>query len=171
MKNRAQLAQEIDDIICSDDSDEEKERKRDAILGPLNYNEVVAVFALVDEMHRERVAKTERERKSLKLAASLFNGLEDRKGLTLGEAAEIKAAQGDPIAISLLKKLNSRDAQLFWALLNAAAEAHPEWLVKEDGVLRFIGQGEPQPNALIEWFQMMHPKQAKLIEAAIDRAT
>jgi hypothetical protein len=72
--------------------------------------------------------------------------------MTLRQAAEIKAAQGDAVAIALLAQFSSREHRLGLALLHAAAEAHPDWLVEDRGY-RFVGKGEPQEsNALIEWF-------------------
>jgi hypothetical protein len=165
-KNRAQLAQELYELQL-DGSEEEVARKITAVISHLPAAEAMAVMELVTAMRVEAVAAVEADLEQFRLAGSVFDGLEDRRGLTLKQAAEIKAAQGDAVAIALLKKWNSREHRLGLALLKAATEAHPDWVVESRGY-RFVGQGEPQEsNALIEWFQTTHPKQAKAVEAAI----
>jgi hypothetical protein len=117
---------------------------------------------------RERAAKSFRESESIKRVGSVFDGLEGQ-GLTLRQAAEIKAAQGDPIAISLLAKVNSREWRLGGALWRAACEAHPDWEAVGDGSFRFTGKDQPQePDELVDWFQLTHPRKARAVEAAIE---
>jgi hypothetical protein len=51
-------------------------------------------------------------------------------------------------------------------LCAAAHKAHPDFVEKTEGHWRYIGPGEmPSDWAVIEWFQMNHPTQAREIEA------
>lgn len=132
--------------------------------------EVLRAFAIVRGELDEEVAAEQRALDQMQLAGTVFDGLENQ-GLTLGQAATIKAAQGDAVAIALLAKLNSRPCRLGTALFEAAAEAHPGW-ERVDRGYRWMGVGEPPTvNATIDWFQMTHPGEAAAIELAIDGNT
>jgi hypothetical protein len=117
---------------------------------------------------RADVEQAQREEDRSLALLSIFDGLEDR-GLTLTEAAKIKAAQGDPMAISLLKHLNSRTYRLHVALLRAATSKRPDLWKPHDKGIAWLGKGEPPDDyVLIDEFQMKYPAEARAIEAAID---
>jgi hypothetical protein len=174
MKNRAKLAQELFELELTDDDEEENNRRMDAILGDLTEREAEAVWDLVEAMQAEREAEYKAKAEHSKRMQKLFEGLPNAKDLTTMQAAEIKAAQGDAFAIKILRWFNSRDHRLYIALFRAAVDAHPDWINVEGKGARFIGKDDEMQSAdalgdaLIDWFQMNHPKRAKEIEASID---
>ena len=90
------------------------------------------------------------------------------KVATLLDAAETKAAEGDGVAIALLADFNSDVMRLAKALTKAAAEAHPGWKLISDGsIKRTSAQGPDTPDALVDWFQMTHPREASEIEMRV----
>jgi hypothetical protein len=85
------------------------------------------------------------------------------------EAIEIKARQGDPIALHWQASMNTREYRLIEALGEAAHLAHPEWMQTREGHFEWTGDGEmPSEDAMIDWFQMTHPTEARRIEAEIE---
>jgi hypothetical protein len=116
----------------------------------------------IDEMDREVNAETA----VLNELRGLFVGLP--KGMTLGEAAKIKAAHGDPIALKFLAHDNSPAVRIQSALVRAAYDAHPLFSREARGN-RWNGEGEaPSETAMIDWFQKNHPAEARRIEKEID---
>jgi len=119
---------------------------------------------------QEEAADCARRADALAACQALYDG---QDGLSLGEACRRKAAQGDPFASQLLAYLDSPAYKVEVALFHAAAEAHPQWEVTPNGGYRPLspdapGAGDPHIDpgpALIEWFQMNHPREAKRIEA------
>jgi hypothetical protein len=102
------------------------------------------------------------------LAGSIFEGLPD--GTTLAEAAKIKAAQGDPVALSYQAHANSSEYRIQCALWEAAVDAHPDWKKHNNRSYRWKGQGEaPSTDSMVDWFQLNHPAQAREIERAIEK--
>lgn len=61
----------------------------------------------------------------------------------------------------------SRDRHLAIArLAEAAHRAHPDFVETPEGDFDYTGPGEmPSEDAVIEWFQINHPAQARAIEA------
>jgi hypothetical protein len=54
------------------------------------------------------------------------------EGSALGEAAAIKAAQGDALALAVLAQINSPRYRLKLALIDAGIELHPGWRMNAD---------------------------------------
>jgi hypothetical protein len=174
---RAQIAQQIFEIIISTDlSQEEKDRRRRELLeasirssGPECVADLDAVMQLVDAMFRDWKAEQAAEMEQLKRQRKLFEDLPP--DTLLKDAVRIKAAQGDAYASELLQQFNSLAHQCTGALLHAAFKAHPKFVPAPDGrAWQWLGRGEPPNTAqLLDWFQMTFPKRAKEIEASFDR--
>lgn len=116
---------------------------------------------------RAQVEELAREGEQLDNLGPLFDGLPS--GTTLGDAARIKAEQGDPLAIAYLGHSNSRPARVLSALTNAALDAHPDFERTERGH-RWLGKGEPPADIVertVDWFQKNHPRESRAIESSI----
>jgi hypothetical protein len=96
----------------------------------------------------------------------IYDGLD--RYMHFGKAIAIKAAQDDPVALWWQAQLNSKAARMVLAMFRAAAKMHPQWRITE-GVYRWLGKGEPMNELeLILWFQIIHPTEARKIEAEFD---
>ena len=115
---------------------------------------------------RQRGEEHVREAANLEQVGALFSDMPE--GVTLLDAAEIKAAEGDAVAIALLADFNSDAMRLSVALTSAAAEAHQGWKLNSDGsIKRTSDEGPYTPEALADWFQMNHPREARDIEQRV----
>lgn len=86
--------------------------------------------------------------------------------MTISDALRQLKAKGDKIAAHYLAELESPKNRVYWALSTAAAKRHPKWEVCEDGRgIRRIDDEDGDPDALVEWFQVNYPRDAKRIEA------
>ena len=94
-------------------------------------------------------------------ASEMFKGLPS--GLIIDEAIEIKAKQGHKLALQYLAKMNTKEGRLIGALADAAYAAHPQFVELANGGVRWIGDDDEDPSttALIKWFQLNHPDQAR----------
>jgi hypothetical protein len=120
-----------------------------------------------DARHAEAEAEYRRSKKETEEGWHIFEGLGE--AITLSEAIEIKAAQGDPIALRWQAGMNTRWYRLNDALSVAAHEAHPQFEEAPDQVWHWKGDGKmPSVEELIDWFQMTHPTEARRIEAEIE---
>lgn len=120
----------------------------------------------IEEGQRESRREVEEAEAFCAAARSIFEGLPH--DITLGEAAKIKAAQGDPLAQSYQKYADGAEYQIQCALWEAAVDAHPHWKKHNNRSYRWTGQGEaPSTDHTIEWFQLNHPTKAREIEREI----
>jgi hypothetical protein len=96
-------------------------------------------------------------------ACRMFDGAPGAR--TYGEACQIKAEQGDEFAKAQLAAWDDPASRPFMPLFFAAVEKHPGW--ETDGRAYWPSEDDaPQtPEALVDWFQMNHPRDAKRIEA------
>jgi hypothetical protein len=85
------------------------------------------------------------------------------------EALRVAVSRGDEEATAYLAELESpehqRTLRVLAALMNAAVDAHPawsrtnrEWCYHEDVA------GPETPEALIDWYQLTYPREARAIE-------
>ncbi len=162
-KNRAQLARELFQIETDDEH--EYRRKTVAIIGDLPFAEAKAVLDLVNQMRREELEQAQREFERMKRDRSVFDGLPNN--LTLGEAAKIKAAAGDPVGKYLHEWFCSRQHRLWRALIRAAIAHHPGWKINANHTYTKLDPSAPDNDALIDWFQINYPKKARAIEDAL----
>ncbi|ODM79934.1 hypothetical protein A6452_24260 [Bradyrhizobium elkanii] len=129
-------------------------------------DQITSAFKIAADDAREKVRKSQREAAALKTARPLLDDMP--KGTTLRQAAEIKAKRGDPLAIAFLEEINSPVVRIGEALWRAACEADPRWSRIGAG-FKWNGEGQPPSGAaMIEWFQMTHPTEARRIEAEIE---
>lgn len=119
-----------------------------------------ALEAFVDELG-ERSQEAADHLCSLQPLAALLENEPD--GTPLIEVLRKHAMAGDEYAKSVLAQLESPAYRRSQALFRAAVEKHPNW--RREGC-RFIhsGGGPETPDALVEWFQMNHPREASEIE-------
>ncbi len=128
-----------------------------------SHDQITAAFEIAADDAREEARKSQREAAALKTLRPLLDGMP--KGTTLGQAAEIKARLGDPLAMAFLADINSSQVRIGEALWRAACEADPRWSKNGNG-FKWKGEGEPPTGeTMIEWFQMTHPGEARRIEA------
>jgi hypothetical protein len=99
------------------------------------------------------------------LVKELLNDLPP--GTTTEEGARIKAARGDPFAIELVKHFDSRESRVTDALFDAAVEKHPGWRALPKGIYKKEDDEAPEPDELIDWFQLNYPAEAKRIAATV----
>jgi hypothetical protein len=121
------------------------------------------------EAKREADAEYRRATREIDEALYLLHGLP--ANTTIEEAVEIKAAQGDPIALQWRAIMSTRKYRVEEALEQAAYQAHPEWKETPDGHFEWKGDSAmPSEAAMIDWFQMTHPTEARRIEVEIESA-
>jgi hypothetical protein len=116
-----------------------------------------------DAEHAEYLAEYERNKRQHEMAEQIFAGLPEN--IKFGEACKIRAQGEGPVAEAArqwLRAMNSAMARLG----EAAHQAHPDFVETSEGHWHYTGPGEmPSEEALIEWFQLNHPAQARAIEA------
>ena len=118
---------------------------------------------IADWEFRQRADHHATEAANLERLSVFFSDMPE--GMTLLEAAKTKAAGGDAAVIAILSNFNSDATRLSVALTSAAAEAHPGWKLNPDGsIKRTSDDGPDTPDALVDWFQLTHPRQARDIE-------
>jgi hypothetical protein len=123
-------------------------------------SQIVRAARIVDHEEREAAEEADLEVQAWELLLPLFEGLPE--GTTLAEAVSIKAAQGDPIALSYQSHNKGRTSEV--ALWEAAVAIHPRWQNQERGY-SWNGEGEPPSFvAMIDWFQTTYPREARAIE-------
>jgi hypothetical protein len=112
---------------------------------------------------RQEGDEWEREADDLELLRAEVGGL--KPGQTLGEKAQAMAAKGDERARQILAGWKTRKARVNNALIDAAAEKHPDWRPTRKG-WKYIGKGEPPMNmrGVVDWYQREHPHEARRIE-------
>src|SRR5258708_5383464 len=121
----------------------------------------------LEESQREGIRAGEQIEALGSLVGSIFDGLPE--GTTFGEAVNIKAAQGDPIALSYQDHTNGLEYRTRCALWQAAVEAHPDWNTPDNRRYRWTGQGDaPSTDVMIDWFQTNHAAEARAIERAME---
>ena|SRR5258708_39680490 len=129
-----------------------------------------ACFIEADEKGQDAIDAAQ-DYEQHRLLGTLFDGL--RETITFGEAVEIKAASGNEIALWAQKQINSPEYRVGSALLLAAEAAHPLCKMNDDaqGRVSWIGDGDmPTESAMIDWFQMHYPTEAREIEARLKKA-
>jgi hypothetical protein len=116
----------------------------------------------------EDIERGQRELQQFETLTALLEGLPD--GVTLREAAEIKAKQGNPVAIAFLKRENSLPSKLMKAFIDAAVDAHPDWSRSDRGY-RYHGTDPAMKKdggeSLVDWFQKTHPLKAREVERQV----
>ena len=140
----------------------------------ITHDEYVAAEAAhgyeIDAEIAEVQARYRRHQREYEEALHILEGL--GKKISISEAVEIKAAQGDPIALRWQKAMGSKSYRLLEALGEAAHRAHPHFEQTPDHVWHWTGDGDmPSEDAMIDWFQMTHPTEARRIEAEIAGGT
>jgi hypothetical protein len=124
-------------------------------------------FGIAHDKLIEQDHKLERERFLIDFGIEMFEGLPE--GLILDEAVRIKAKQGNKLALRYLAEQGTKEARLIDALSDAAHAAHPQVKVLDYGRYQWNADGEfPSTDALIEWFQINHPNEAREIERAVE---
>lgn len=115
----------------------------------------------------EQQAAHKNESAQLVAARELFVGLPPET--LFGEAVKLKAAQGNAWAIGYLAFQNTPERRCYTALVDAAYVAHPQFEALGGGVLKWTGGGEgPTEAALLDWFQLNHPADARAIERVVE---
>jgi hypothetical protein len=90
------------------------------------------------------------------------------EGGTVNEVVAMGVACRDPAALQLQAMWDTRASRLREALSLAAMRAHPQWTEPEDGHFNWTGEGVmPTEAAMVDWFQMNHPTEAREIEQEI----
>jgi hypothetical protein len=129
-----------------------------------------AFKVLCDELKEEKRESDNayhRDQREIEEALHIIDGLGET--VTLDEAIEIKAAQGDLIALRWQAAMHTRQYRINEALGEGAHQAHPQFKQTPDHVWHWTGDGDmPSENAMIDWFQMTHPAEARQIEAEIE---
>jgi|SRR5581483_1981716 len=129
-----------------------------------------ALKVLSDELReqvRESDARNREGQRACGEAIHIIDGLGE--AITLDEAIEIKAALGDLVALRWRAAMNTKQYRLLDALGEAAHKAHPHFKQTPDKIWHWNGNGDmPSEDAMIDWFQMTHPTEARRIEAEID---
>jgi len=128
--------------------------------------EIVAFEA--QQYAEERQRDADQAQRHLTDALLIHAGLPE--DIPFEEACKIKAARGDRLAQSYLDRFNSRPYRVRVALTKAAVERHPGWLLVEEGVYRQLDPTAPDIPELIDWFQTTFPREAKAIDAEIERS-
>jgi hypothetical protein len=137
----------------------------------ITSEEVIRALAIrrddAREEKREAEATYQREMKQFEEEMHIFEGMPEN--ISLAEAAEIKASQGDPIAKRVLAELTLPATRLTEELYYAACVADPKnWHVDNTGYTTWLGGGDmPSESKMIEWFQINHPAEARRIEKEI----
>ena len=90
-------------------------------------------------------------------------------GTLVGDAVRIRAAEGNPLAQSLIEWFDFDAYGRMFLLDEAAVAAHPEWIVHRRGVYSRAEPNGPTGNderdtTLIDWFERTHPRQAAAIK-------
>ena len=90
-------------------------------------------------------------------------------GTLVGDAVRVRAAEGNPLAQSLKESFDFDPYSKLYLLHQAAAAAHPEWVVLRQGVYRRAEPNGPtgkdeRDGTLIDWFERTHPRQAAAIK-------
>jgi hypothetical protein len=120
--------------------------------------------AEVDAEHAEFLAEYERNKAARAMVEQIFAGLENVVK-NFEEACRIKAQGEGPVAEAArqwLIAMNGVTARLG----EAAHDAHPDFVRMPKGRWHYTGPGEmPSDDAVVEWFQINHPAQARAIEA------
>ena len=131
-------------------------------------DQIARAFEIAADEAREEEARLQHEANTLHVLALLFDGMSE--DVTVSQAVEIKAKQGNPLAIAILEQLNSVEYRRYHALWQAACEADPRWTKTDRGHLLWRGASGKAPScdAMIEWFQTTHPREARRIEADIE---
>jgi hypothetical protein len=98
----------------------------------------------------------------------VYDGL-DRE-MPFEEAVEIKAAQGDPVALKWQAYFTSKYYRMGLALLDAAMAKHPLYEPHLKGGWQWLGEKDERhkEHVLIEWFQIAYPAEARKIEKQFD---
>jgi len=126
-------------------------------------------FEVIEFESEEELREHEEFARQRALMREIFEAVPD--ATTFGEAVEIKAAQGHPFAMALLRQSNTKAALTLEAVSDAAYAAHP--LFEQRGkFIHWLGdpKDEPSHDAVIEWFQLNHPAKAREIEREFDAA-
>jgi hypothetical protein len=112
----------------------------------------------------EAEARTEYIRQEIDEWDHVYDGL-DRK-MPFEEAVEIKAAQGDPAALTWQAYFASKYYRMGVALLEAAMAKHPLYESHPRGGWQWLGKKDERhkEHVLIEWFQIAYPAEARKIE-------
>jgi hypothetical protein len=129
-------------------------------------------FDAYDHEVNERFAQHQREYAAHKELYAQGCHLHERfpRAKTLDETVEMGIACRDPVALQLAAIWNTEAYRLEEALGHAALRAHPQWMETEAGHFDWTGEGEMPPmNAMVEWFQMTHPTEAREIERKISQ--
>src|SRR5258708_2901110 len=168
--NRAQIAAEI--VRWFNEGVGEKTILRR--LASLNADEetIIAATKIASDELRTRANQLLAESKAMQDIRRLFDGLPQHT--SMHDAARIKAAQGDPLAQQLLEQFNSRERRLHYALVDAAAQMHPEWEKIGQGYRKIAGapiEGDLALHQLVEWYQINYPLEARRIEASERRSS
>jgi hypothetical protein len=125
--------------------------------------EIGRAIEIVQHDVRQEGAEWEREKNALERLMAVVGEL--KPGQTVGEKLQAMAAEGDERAGQILASWNTREARVNNALIDAAAEKHPDWTRTRNG-WKYVGEGEPPRNmrGVVDWFQKEHPHEARRIE-------
>lgn len=122
-----------------------------------------------EQAYREAREEYEEECVFIAHAKRMYEGLPPNT--TFDEAVRIKAAEGDRWAIDYVKSVESPQSRIRSALLFAAFERHPDWMVVHEGLVEYIGKEENPSqiteDMLIDWMQMTYPAEARQIEDSV----
>jgi hypothetical protein len=118
----------------------------------------------IEAARAEREAEHECHKTQHDIMEQIFAGLENVVK-NFEEACRIKAQGEGPVAEAARRWLIAMDGVMA-RLSDAAHKAHPDFVETTKGHYRYTGPGDmPSEDALIEWFQINHPTQARAIEA------
>jgi hypothetical protein len=127
-------------------------------------DEIAHAIKIVRSDLKQEIDEDEDEAAAFERVMEVVGELEPDQ--TVGEKLRIMAAAGDERARQILASWNTREARVRNALLDAAAERHPDWERAGNG-WKYIGKGEPPRNmsVIVDWFQTTYPRDARRIEA------
>lgn len=134
------------------------------ILGP---QALEAIKALDHELDAEAEA-AEREDAALAAAVAICERHGIPADMTMSEGLRLAASRGDIEAAAFLAQANAPDRRVEAALWKAAAEAHPAWSCHGGGYV--LDEDQPGPrslDALTDWYQLTHPREALAIEEQV----
>jgi len=118
----------------------------------------------IEAEHAEFEAAHKRETARNDMAMQIYAGLEN-VAENFEEACRIKAQGKGPVAEAARRWLIAMN-DVTARLENAAHEAHPDFVQAPDKVWHYTGTGKmPSVEAMVEWFQINHPAQARAIGA------
>ncbi|WP_238297431.1 hypothetical protein, partial [Methylobacterium soli] len=129
-----------------------------------------ALSVLKDEFEEIELLN-EREERALARMLTFYSKHDIPEGTAWIDAVRVVAETGDAEALAYLNKLESPASRCHYALLEAAADACPCW--RRDAGHFICDEAVPGPHtpeALVDWFQMNHPHDARAIEARFEEA-